>query len=266
MKQHHAEGDESQRRDSTEAEQAGVAPRTDVSEWLRGREVPTGTRGGFDYDLRPDYWDPADPVTLITGQIAGRLRRQAVEEALRGDEAIAELIREEDREDFLSDERRAQLGGIHPHLLGGEFLPRYEPGQIEIARIVMESVTQDTLSIRALRRDGRIHYSVCDEYYGYLGEDQAICPDLWTERPLTFGEMVVWVSGFESGWDDRPNHFFDSVRDTNLDGGAEAEEMWWFLGIESPYYPQLREYFSRQADEWYAWWLYGWLDLERKRV
>lgn len=39
-----------------------------------------------------------------------------------------------------------------PSWMGGEYLPDSEPGEVEIARIVLQSTTMDVFSIRARRR------------------------------------------------------------------------------------------------------------------
>ena len=52
----------------------------------------------------------------------------------------------------LDDDARARLGAIHPMLMGGEYLPSFRQGEVEIARIALASVTGDVFSIRARRR------------------------------------------------------------------------------------------------------------------
>ena len=51
----------------------------------------------------------------------------------------------------LEPSTRLLLGGIHPAFMGGEYLPQFGQNEIEIARIVLASVTQDVISIRARR-------------------------------------------------------------------------------------------------------------------
>jgi hypothetical protein len=58
------------------------------------------------------------------------------------------------------------LAAMRPSWMAGEYLPDYLPGEVEIARVVLESVTQDVVSIRARRRgsERRIVYRVVDEF------------------------------------------------------------------------------------------------------
>ena len=66
----------------------------------------------------------------------------------------------------VSYDLRNSLGAIHPHLMGGEYLPSYLEGETEIARIELQSTTSDVISIRARGQDGIIHYRIVDEYNG----------------------------------------------------------------------------------------------------
>jgi len=50
--------------------------------------------------------------------------------------------------DVLDEETRIRIGKIHSSFMGGEYLPVYGPGQIEIARIELESTTSDVISVR----------------------------------------------------------------------------------------------------------------------
>jgi hypothetical protein len=147
------------------------------------RTMPT-----IDRAFRPaSYWDPADPRTAVLRNIKGQNRRTVVARHLDLEpEHEAEL-----HSTFLADELdqpdRAALGAIHPSWMGGEYLPDYLPGEVEIARIVLASVTQDVVSIRARRRgqDRRIQYRVLDEY----GSEFQFSPRS-SRRPLTQEELV----------------------------------------------------------------------------
>ena len=60
-------------------------------------------------------------------------------------------------------------GRLHPSNMGGEYLPLLRKGEVEIARISLQSVTADQISIRARRLSKRIGYRIVDEYeMGYV--------------------------------------------------------------------------------------------------
>lgn len=165
-------------------------------------------------DWRPrSYWDHPDPVSAILANVKGQERRDCIRWAL---ENGSDLFSVEDlaRED-LSEEDRAAWGAFHPAFLGGEFLPAYLPGEVEIARIVLASVTQDVVSIRARNRrsGGRILYRVVDEYYAE-GSKYRFAPR-WSVEPLTLGEIadLIWTM-------DRPG---------NTKGGWIRDGLQWYL-------------------------------------
>ena len=64
----------------------------------------------------------------------------------------------------LDDESRQRLGHVHPHFIGGEYLPSYGRQEVEIARIELASTTSDVISLRARPAGSRIRYRIVDEY------------------------------------------------------------------------------------------------------
>ena len=78
-------------------------------------------------------------------------------------------------------------GELPPSWMDGEYLPDYLPGEVEIARIVLESVTQDVVSIRARRRGSvrRIVYRVVDQF----GSEFDFSPRS-SRRPLSHGRLA----------------------------------------------------------------------------
>jgi hypothetical protein len=48
--------------------------------------------------------------------------------------------------------------------MGGEYLPDYEQGEVEIARLVLASTTQDVYSVRARWVGSVLRYHIVDEY------------------------------------------------------------------------------------------------------
>src|SRR6476620_2590520 len=115
-------------------------------------------RGGrnmrLNLNFRPQsYWDHPDPVSAIPSNIKGQNRRQMIAAVITG-RAPAHVgeIPSGFLEARLDDSTRAELGVTHPSWMGGEYPPDYLPGEVEIARIVLDSVSQDVISFRARRR------------------------------------------------------------------------------------------------------------------
>ena len=135
--------------------------------------------------------------------------------------------------------------------MGGEYLPCYLPGEVEIARVVLASTTQDVISIRARRRRGgrRIYYRVIDEY-----------PEYWrytwrprsSARPLTLGALFGLIDG--AGHEDLNGDgrsLPDALRDGN-DCGDDLEPLVGFVTVASEFYPDLAAYYREQAEAWLA--------------
>jgi hypothetical protein len=117
----------------------------------------------IDYSFCPkSYWEVADPWQAILANVQGTRRRQMIRdfwEAGRIEELVdAHLL------DVLDGKTRHLLGQIHPTFMGGEYLPEYKSGQVEIARVELESTTADVISVRATPKSSDIVYSIVDEY------------------------------------------------------------------------------------------------------
>jgi hypothetical protein len=133
--------------------------------------------------------------------------------------------------------------------MGGEYLPEYLPGEVEIARIVFASVTRDVVSIRARRRRGgtRIQYRVVDEY----PEDHTFrCTPRSSAKPLTLGAILelIWNLGTEDG--DYPEGFLRGCLRMNAEGGTDTESMTNFISVESLIYPELDRLAGEKLAEW----------------
>ena len=76
--------------------------------------------------------------------------------------------------------------------MGGEYLPDQEDGEVEIARIEIDSTTADVTSVYASLTDTEIHYRVVDEY----GGDTLPGPsEMGSSLPLTLGELEAFFTG-----------------------------------------------------------------------
>ena len=119
-------------------------------------EVP-----GIDLDYRPrDYfWAAGLKIPLLSG-IAGKTRRQLVGELVKAGRPVPVGL----DATVLDEEMRQAWGRMHPSNMGGEYLPPLRNGEVEIARVSLQSVTCDQISVRARRSGKRIVYCVVDEY------------------------------------------------------------------------------------------------------
>jgi hypothetical protein len=197
------------------------------------------------------YWDHADPVTAIVAGIRGQNRREMARDFLAG--RAPDWLGEIDTgllEDVLDEETRDALGARHPSWMGGEYLPDCLPGEVEIARIVLASVLQDVISIRARRRrhGSRILYRVVDEY-GEPGQPGWTCRPASSVHPLTMGQVVELIETARNpqfGVGDGP--LTEGLRD--FQGDSDPRALLGFVTVESEFYPGLAEYFERRAAEW----------------
>jgi hypothetical protein len=135
--------------------------------------------------------------------------------------------------------------------MGGEYLPDMDEQEVEIARITLQSVTQDVTSVFARREGGRIHYSVVDEYEGTTLSDRK---ELTSYQPLTLRELETF---FNDAWD-----LYECL-DISFDNsnGAPVENLLDFASAGSAFYPQLEELYERRIASWVKKWR-DWLDSE----
>ncbi len=211
----------------------------------------------LDLQVRPaSYWDHADPVAAILSGIKGQNRREMARDFVTG-QAPDWLgdIEPTLLEGNVDDETRDLLGAGHPSWMGGEYLTDHLPGEVEIARIVLASVTQDVISFRARRRRGgrRILYRVVDEYRE-PGRPGWTCRPASSARPLTLGQVIALIDAATNpDFDLGHGPLTDLFRD--FQDAEQPESVAGFVGVESDFYPGLSEYFEQRAQEW----------LERKR-
>jgi len=196
------------------------------------------------YGFRPQsYWEDADPLSAILRNVTGENRRRMITDywnAGRLEELDSALLMDEP-----DDESRMRLGRIHPSFMGGEYLPNYLAGEVEIARICLQSTTSDVVSLRARPSPEGISYRVIDEYEG-----QFTLPISTSLLPLTLAELVRqfddgrldeldWGGGLSLGYNNM-----------NAEGGSDYEGLRNFTHISSSFYRQLSAHFEHVFDEW----------------
>jgi len=204
----------------------------------------------FDLTYRPEYWRPSDPISEIIANVKGEARRQMILDVLEGRHRLTPPgadLPDEMLADTLSNEDRTAWGRFHPHFMGGEYLPNYSRGEIEIARVVLASATTDVVSVRARRgRNLRIHFRVVDEYETAF----AFYPKS-AKAPLTLAGMIDLLDSIRQE-DDEPGHEYIAWnRDGNygFDPGDPAK---WahFVTVKSPFYRLLEPFYRWRNDQW----------------
>ena len=193
----------------------------------------------LDLSYRPlTYW-PEDSVRLaILGNIQGEARRRILQEAL--DSGDSDFPPEGLLQPVLEPELRSLLGKIHPMFMGGEYLPDYLPEEVEIARIALQSVTADVISIRAfMEADHLIHYRVVDEY-----ETEFSQPITESPTPLSTEELIHLI-------DTSDGHGEPGLVLPFLAMNAEYDDpdnLRDFISVRSDFYPGLGSHYGCITD------------------
>jgi hypothetical protein len=186
---------------------------------------------GIDLEFRPsDRLFPMTAEKLLLSRVKGTWRREVLTMAVAED-YLNEIDPFFTQVSLDNEERRARAA-VHPTLMGGEYLPDFEEGEVEVARIDLRSVTADAISIRLRHLPIGFAYRVVDEYMDENESGLLESPTvLLAERPLTlaqFGEFAIRVSRLKEICDtDR----FDSV-----------DEAQGFVSASSEFYPEFAAY------------------------
>ena len=199
---------------------------------------------GIDYSYAPEsYWVDSSIRQSILRNIKGTERRKLVDEALRN--GNFDLIEDELIGAEVSYELRNSLSAIHPHLMGGEYLPSYLEGETEIARIELQSTTSDVISIRARGQDGLIHYRIVDEYDG-----EFVLSSETSQKPFTLEELVYFIENSSLCGLSGSLHL--GYNGYNLECMDSRDELRDFTSISSDIYSDLYNHFDRVFDDWVA--------------
>jgi hypothetical protein len=199
---------------------------------------------GFDYSYRPiSYFHELDPQALIVASILGEERRKDVQQRLAAGGTL-------EGDDWLTESKldastRQVIGSLHPAFMGGEYLPAFGEEEIEIARIVLASVTQDVISIRARRAKRSIIYRIVDEY-----ESNFTLARKSSAKPLTFRELISFIDGSFHEEDEAQGGLVFSILQTNIDAAGDSEGMRNFIAVASSFYPGLKSYYALAIAEY----------------
>ena len=204
----------------------------------------TTRHDSIDWAFRPETYFPQaqTPEQLLT-RIKGQVRRELAQAAFdeTGFRGLTEFLARES----LPGGELQNWGRVHPMMMGGEYLPDLQAGEVEIARISLASVMGDQICVRARPKGGRIAYSVVDEY-----ETEYHLSQKSSSRPLTLVELVRLLD--QSYHSEEPDRGGLIVSHWNyiheMEGDAESAVA--FASIDSVWYPQLGEVYEKRATEW----------------
>ena len=198
----------------------------------------------IDLNYRPNtYWPEALDQQQLLSRIQGESRRTIARNIL-ADEGFAGLSKFFARES-LDDEDRRDWGLLHPHCMGGEYLPQLDVEDVEIARISLASTTSDQISIRASHAGETIRYSVCDEYDTEF--ELAIAE---SEQPLTLGELIALIDGSKHPEEEQAGGLLVCHWENMISWGESADAAVDFAWIQSAWYPQLAAHYELVASDW----------------
>jgi hypothetical protein len=131
----------------------------------------------------PSYFWAADLGLNLSSTIKGAYRRRLHNASLEDGTVLPDAA----SLPSLSDRERRAWGQIRPDFMGGEYLPNADDREVEIARIVIASTTEDVTCVYAKQVDRRLHYRVVDEYEG---QTLRATPTRVSIKPLTLGALV----------------------------------------------------------------------------
>lgn len=201
---------------------------------------PESLAGSLNLSFRPgSYWGESSLSQALFGNIQGEARRRLILNGMGADNP--ESMPNGLLEPVLDPGLRTVLGRIHPMFMGGEYLPPYLPGEVEIARICLASVTADVISVRARpESDLSIHYRVVDEY-----ETKYQLPFETSVSPLTLQELIALMKESSNATESDIGLVLGPLA-YNLegDGGGSPDDYENFVTVRSDFYPGLEAHFE----------------------
>lgn len=191
----------------------------------------------IDLNYRPEsYFGPQNPLDFQISQVKGAVVRRRLEKLLA--EGHHDKVREILANEGASASELRSLESIHPMFMGGNYLPDAEEGEVEIARIEIDSTTFDVTSLLARPVGAQIRYQVVDEYEGGTLTG---CTSTVSDWPMTLKEMADFFLG---AWP------LIEVLERNFEGDLEPSLA--FFTAKSRFYPDFDRLCRKYVTETFA--------------
>lgn len=175
---------------------------------------------------------PMPAERLLLSKVKGTWRREVLALAVEEDR-----LNEVDpffTTTALTKEERLARSAVHPSFMGGEYLPDFEEGEIEVARIDLRSVTADAISVRLRVTRSEFVYRVVDEYMDEYDNGLLESPStILSDTPLSLGEFGRFVV--------HASRLVDIVDPERFDSEDEAQD---FVFASSEVYPEFGAYIA----------------------
>lgn len=191
----------------------------------------------IDLGFRPKtYFSPVRLESWLRSKVKSAAMRDRLKHLLEeGHHEEARILLEEVA---FSESEQKMLESFHPAFMGGNYLPDTTFGEVEIARISIQSTTCDVTCVYARKEDGKIHYRVVDEYGGDTLQGPA---DAKTTAPMTLLELHDF---FMKAWP------LVEVLDMNFENDLNGAMS--FYSVDSKFYPELEDLIDERVQEFYA--------------
>lgn len=230
------------------------------------RSFPIET--GVDLDFRPSSYVADWCATAAAVQnIVGEERRERVHQRMAAG-ALRAPIPERLLADHLPASLRKRLVALNPiRNVSGEYLPPYEPGENEIARIVLSTTPRLVYSVRAwthMLPGKRPHFGRTtrrtgedDKLYRVVGEGgvRFTIPSPRSVGVLSMGELVQLIDRVQAPHlDDLPAHlpFPEALVWWRSRHEHDGRELQRFVRVSSMVYPELSAFYRERLRWWVA--------------
>ena len=231
------------------------------------RSFPIET--GIDLDFRPSSYVADWCATAAAVQnIVGEERRERVHQRLAAGSLRAPMS-ERLLEDHLMGPLLDKVIALDPaRNISGEYLPPYEPGENEIARLVLGTTPRLVYSLRAWTRmlpGTRPHFGKTTRR---TGEDQKVyrlvgdggvrftIPSAFSVGLLSVRELIQLIDSVQAPHlDDVPTHlpFPEQVVWWRARNEHDGRELQRFVRVSSVVYPELGAFYRKRL----RWWVAG---------